>query len=497
MKITQYFSIKSKKNLKGIAFTAFLILFLVISAVQPVYADDSSSNSGSSSRFTMACKYPGQIIEAGEVVKFDITIKNVAGTNTPKKLRVDTFKGENDWEFKFIKNDMKIDRLSLEPGESDTVQLEVKTAGDTPVDTYQLRVSLDDAKLWLYIIIDKTHAGENGVLKLKIVNEQGDTIKGAKVSAFSDRKSNASTVVYSTSDGEVRTELVQGTYRLLVENDGYLSREKDDVVIQSGYTEDVGTLMLERKNFGLDIDTKAPVVTAQIGDKPIFEMKLSNVGKSDDTFTLSYEDMPDGWYGRYKEAADSTSEVSEVFIKAGEEKTVFFEVIPPYSVTKGDYTFKSDVISSDNSSYKTNLKATIKGSSDLEVFSEKYLYEVTKGETVEIPVKILNKGNGVALTNVRIEVSTPEGWKVTTSPETLPSIAPGKKDTVLLKVVPPSNIAASEYKITVKVVSDQNEVSDSIRIDVKENSLIGIFGILMIIIVGAGVYYMYRKYERR
>ncbi|MDD3977267.1 MAG: NEW3 domain-containing protein [Methanomicrobium sp.] len=484
-----------RKNLFKSSASALLILMLFLTTVQPVAADESESTY--QGNFQITCKFPGKVIEAGETIKYDLTISNIAGTDYAKKIRVDTFKGEEDWEFKFLSGDVEIDRIALSKGQSETIQLEVKTAGDTPVDTYQFRVSIDDAKIWLYVIIDKTHAGEDGVLKLEVVNEQGEKIKGAKVSAFLKRSSSPETSVYSTADGQVRTELDQGTYRLVIEKDGYLTREKDDVRIQSGYTEDVGTLMLERKNYGLDIDVKAPVVTAPIGDKPLFEIKLSNVGKSDDSFMLSYEDMPDGWYGRYKETSDSKSELSEVFIRAGEDKTVFFEVIPPYSVTKGDYEFSSSIKSSDGSVYETGLKSTIKGSSDLQVFSDKYLYEVTKGDTIEIPVKILNNGNGIALTNIKVEVSTPDGWKVTTSPETIPGISPGEREVVTLKVVPPSNIAASEYKITVKVLSDQEEVSDSIRVVVKESSLIGVLGIIMIIIVAGGVFYMYRKHERR
>lgn len=481
-----------KRNISNFFVCTALTLLLFSSLTAPALADSSGTGN-----FEISCRYPGKIIDAGETIEFNLNIKNVAGTEYAKKLRVDTFKGEDDWEFKFLTGDTEIDRIALKQGESETIKLEVKTAGDTPVDTYQFRVSIDDGKLWLYLIVEKTHAGEDGVLKLEIVNEQGEKIKGAKVSAFMDKNTVPDTQVFSTADGQVRTELDQGTYRLLIEKDGYLSREKDDVKIQSGYTEDAGTLMLERKNYGLDIDVKTPVVTTPIGQKPLFEMKLSNVGKSDDTFVLSSENMPQGWYGRYKETADSKSEISEAFIRAGEDKTVFLEVIPPYSVTKGDYTFGSLISSSDGSQYTEELKATIKGSSDLQVFSDKYLYEITKGDTIEIPVKILNNGNGVALTNLKVEVSTPEGWKVTTTPETISGIAPGQRETVTLKVVMPSNIAASEYKITVKVISDQEEVSDNIRIVVKESSLIGIFGIIMILLVAGGVFYMYRKYERR
>ncbi len=474
-----------------------LVVNIIIILIFGVIANPVMGEVQDTSNIKVSCKYPGKVIEAGETVIFDLVIKNTATTNYPKKLRVDTFKGEEDWEFRFLTEGGEIDRIAYSGGETDTIQLEVKTTGDTPKDTYPFRFSVDSGKLWLYITIKESHAGENGILKLEVVNEQGDKIKGATVSAFQGKSTSADIVVYSMADGKIRTDLDQGEYRILIEKNGYLSREIDDINIQSGYTEDIDTVMLERKNFGLDVDVKTPVTTSLIGQKPLYEMVLMNVGKSDDLFRLSSKNMPEGWYGRYKETIDSKSELSEIFIKTGEEKTVYFEIIPPYSVIKGDYSFDSVINSTDGMEYITELKAIIKGSSDLQVFSEKYLYEITKGKTAEVPVNILNNGNGVALTNIIVEVSTPEGWKITTSPETIPSIEPGERKTVYLTVVPPSDIAASEYKITTNVISDQEEVSDSLRIVVNESSMIGVFGIILMITAAGSVFYMYRKYERR
>jgi uncharacterized membrane protein len=68
---------------------------------------------------------------------------------------------------------------------------------------------------------------------------------------------------------------------------------------------------------------------------------------------------------------------------------------------------------------------------------------------------------------------------------------------VQLRIVPPGNIVASEYKITVKVASDQTEVKDDFRVVVKEQSLVAVFGIALLLLIGGGVYYMFRKYSRR
>lgn len=443
----------------------------------------------------ISCTYPGRIVEAGETVKFELKIKNNVGTY-PKRFHIDTFKGEEDWKFSFYSGENEIDRVAMQEEEEISVTFEIDTAGDTPVDTYPVRVRLDDGRIWLYITIEKSHAGESGVLKATVVDEQGEKIKGASISIINEKSGTPVKTVLTTADGQMRTEVGQGDYILRIESDGYRGTEKDGVSVKSGYTTEVGTIMLEKKNYGLKIDVKSPLVTASIGDKPVYEIDLSNVGKSDDVFELGVEGLPDGWYGRYKLAEDSTGSVSKLFIDSGTTKTVFLEIIPPYSVEKGDYLFNATIVSTDGV-YTEDLEAKITGSSNMVIFSEKYRYDITTGESADIPVTISNRGNGEALTNVRAEVSAPEGWNVRISPETVPSIQPGEKAIVYLKVTPPANIAASDYKISVKVVSDQEEETDEIRVIISESSLVGILGLILLIGACGGVCYFFRKHERR
>ena len=478
----------SRGNLSGFLFLSAFLVFLIIP--QSALADTISTNN-----IDLTCTYPGRIVEAGETVIFDLNIKNSFGT-FPKTLNVDTFKGENNWKFSFYAGENKIDRIQMTEGQEITVSLEIDTAGDTPVGTYPVRVRIDDGRLWLYVTIEKSYVGKDGVLKVTVVDDQGEKIKGASISIIDENSNKTVKTVLTTADGEVRTEVGQGDYTLHVENNGYMNADVDEISIKCGYTTDAGTIMLEKKNYGLSVDVKSPLVMASIGSKPVYEIDLSNVGKSDDIFGLDVSGLPKGWYGRYKLSDDSTESVSKLFIESGATKTVFLETIPPYSVEKGDYLFNATFVSSDGT-YAEDLEAKITGSSNMVIFSEKYRYDITKGDTADIPLTISNKGSGEALTNVRVEVSAPEGWNVRISPETVASIQPGEKATVYLKVTPPANIAASDYKISTKVISDQEEDTDEIRIIISESSLIGILGLILLAGACGGVYYFFRKYKRR
>jgi uncharacterized membrane protein len=47
------------------------------------------------------------------------------------------------------------------------------------------------------------------------------------------------------------------------------------------------------------------------------------------------------------------------------------------------------------------------------------------------------------------------------------------------------------------VTSDQTEKSDDFRVVVKEQSMVAVFGVLLLALIAGGVYYMFRKYNRR
>ncbi len=472
-----------------------LALFLIVTMILPAAVSADSSDDSSTSNVEISCTYPGKIIEAGETITFNLDITNNQGTD-PKKIRLDTFKGEEDWKFHIYAGDYEIDRLAMKKGQEVSVTLEIETTGDTAVDTYPVRVAIDDASIWLYVIVDETHKDEMGVLVAEVVDDQGEPIDEACINVYKHNTDKFITSVYTTSDGQIRTEIDQGDYDLLVEREGYRSREVKDVSINCGYTEDIGTVMLEKKTYGLLIDFKSPIVTTTSDDNPTFEAVITNIGKSDDVIKLGTEGAPDKWYFKFKENADSSESISSIYLDSGDQKTIYVEAIPPNSVETGEYSFNATFESSDYL-YEEGLTAGISGTSNMVVFSEKYKYEITKGDTVEIPVQITNNGNGEALTNVQTEVTTPDGWSVQVSPEEIASIEAGDKETVVLTVVPPANIAASEYKISLNVVSDEEEESDDIRIIIKENSYVGILGILLLVAVIGGVIYFFRKHARR
>lgn len=472
-----------------IFFTLTVSVFIVS---PPVMAMDASADS----YIRIQCDVPGKVIEAGETVNFDLTITN-QGSDSYRQMWYETFDGTKlDWTMRFMDGTQEVNILSLPNGGSKNITFVVETSSDTPVGKYTIRVHIGDGWYWVYITVSKCHAGEKGTLELTVVDKDGEKVKGATIEMVSEKDNAVSDRLMSAADGSVTTLIDDGKYSLNISKSGYNPYEKKDITIKGGIVTNVGTVMLEKSLFAADIIIKSPIITTTVEKNPTFEMIIKNTGKSDDTYQLASPTVPEGWYVRFRENAASSSDISEIYLKSGDDKTLIIEGIPPYGVQVGDYNFTVTAESS-QTVYSQDLGVKIRGNYDLNLYFDKYQYEVNKGEVLTFPMTLANVGNAGALTNVNVSVTAPDGWQADITPKTVASIPPGEKSVVSLWIVPPSNIVASEYKITIKVTSDQTEKSDELRILVKEQSLMPVLGVLILGLVCGGVYYMFRKYKRR
>jgi uncharacterized membrane protein len=86
---------------------------------------------------------------------------------------------------------------------------------------------------------------------------------------------------------------------------------------------------------------------------------------------------------------------------------------------------------------------------------------------------------------------------VSSSPNSTNTIKAGETQTFVISVQPPGNIVASDYDVTVKVVSDQAQGSDEFRITIVTSSYVPYIAGGIIVVVLVGLVFLYRKYGRR
>jgi len=484
---------------KGTAADPLFLFGLLLAAAitiilpQPAYAEVTSSVD---TYVTISCGLPGQVIEAGETAKFSLEVANYGQENNKRMWVESSGTKKFDWDIRFLDGDIEVNKISLPYGTTRMVTLCVETSSDTPEGEYALQVHIGDGWYWVYVTVSKTHAGEKGTLDLSIVDKDGEKIKGATVAIVRDADHAIVDTVMSTADGKIATDVENGDYTLKIRRDGYREVEKKDVRIKGGITTDAGTVMLEKALFAAEITINSPVITTTTDKKPQYDLTIRNIGKSDDTFRLASENLPPGWYVRYELKSSPGTDISEIFVKSGEEMAIIVEAIPPYGVAVGDYVIPL-VIDTSTDVCKENLTAKIKGNYELRVYAEKYQYTVNKGDALNFSITLTNTGNAGTLTNVKTAVIASDGWNAEITPETIAGIPPGESADVHLRIVPPGNIVASEYKVTVDVTCDQTEVKDDFRIRVQEQSLVAFFGIVLFALICGGVWFIFRKYSRR
>ena len=277
----------------------------------------------------LRCNFPGEVIEAGDTAVFDLAVTNRGDTGTCL-LNYWTYRGTEDWKIRFEDGDREVYRMLVPAGETKNVRLIVETAGHAAVGEYPIRVGIGEGTIWVYVRITKTHSGETGTLEATVVDKEGNVVKGADIGIY-DGDTRVEGML-STAEGKVSIGAPMGTYTVRVTKPGYREWEKKDVEVRIGRTIDLGIVPLEKENFFAEIRVKSPSKVVAIGTNPLYEIVLKNVGRNDDTFALSVEGLAEQWYARFRESREAAEEVSEIYIPSGEEKTLYLDLIPPYSV---------------------------------------------------------------------------------------------------------------------------------------------------------------------
>jgi len=439
----------------------------------------------------LSCDYPGQIAEAGDTVKFDVTVRNKGDADGTYTLN--HYCRIEGWDVYFEAGGKKIYKLFIPSGGSRSFTVVIETSGDTKIGEYPVTISVGTKTLDLYVKIVKSHEGEMGSLTLKVVDKEGENVKGAEVRIHNT--SGIVDTVMTTSDGTISVELPKGEYWAEIVKEGYETKKTESFETKIGRTTDLGTITIEKKEYFVDLSCNIPYLVSYVGESPVFELEISNLGKEDDSYRLTVDGLPPEWYYRFKESSDG-AEISEIYIPAGETRTLYLEIVTPYDVDVGEYSFRA-IARSLFAESSLNLTLKLTGVYRMSLYSPYYSYEIKKGESAKISLTVINSGSGTTLTNIKPEVSAPEGWMARISPEVQSKLEPGEKVKFEISLVPPADIVPSDYKITVKVRSDQLEEEEEFRIVVEESSYAALYGLLIILGIFGGLYYMFRKYGRR
>lgn len=103
----------------------------------------------------------------------------------------------------------------------------------------------------------------------------------------------------------------------------------------------------------------------------------------------------------------------------------------------------------------------------------------------------------MAIENVNLTSSAPSGWNVSFDTPTIDVIEAGATVEVSAHVTPSSEALTGDYVVT--MTADASEVSDSaeFRVAVETSVIWGFAAVAIIVVLLAGIGYIFRKYGRR
>lgn len=255
-------------------------------------------------------------------------------------------------------------------------------------------------------------------------------------------------------------------------------------------------------------------LTVDITEKGTYQTELTTdqanlEGHSDSTFTYTVNlqnrtaetqnyalqsSADPGWDVKFKSGGN---QVSSVEIEAGQNQSITVDVKPPAEVTQGTYSIPIKA-SNQSTSSELTLEAVISGSYGLELTTPSGLLStnVTAGGSKTIELLVKNTGTA-DLSDINLSSEAPMDWEVSFNPKTIENLAAGQSTTVEAKLTASDKAIAGDYVTNLKASAPEASSNAQFRVAVKGSMLWGWIGVLVILAIIGGIYYLIRTYGRR
>jgi uncharacterized membrane protein len=231
-----------------------------------------------------------------------------------------------------------------------------------------------------------------------------------------------------------------------------------------------------------------------------FNLTLHNDTAQDLTFGLNAQG-PAGWV--VSATPSSQAQAQSVEVKAGSSQAIKVSADPPSDVAAGSYPIDVTASSGDIQA-SGQLTVEIIGQYELQLTTPdgRLNGNGSAGSTAELTLSLVNNGTA-PLIEVKPTTSAPTGWDIKFDPETVATIDPGQSAPVVARITPSTAAVAGDYVVTIrasgKSADGQQTASANadIRFTVETSPIWLIVGIGLIVLVFAGLAFVFQRYGRR
>jgi uncharacterized membrane protein len=234
------------------------------------------------------------------------------------------------------------------------------------------------------------------------------------------------------------------------------------------------------------VTTSYPVLQGQTDAKFEFSLEVNNKSEADRNFNLSAQ-APVKWEINFKPAYEQ-KQISSFRIKGGSSQTVAVEVTPPKDAQSGSFPVVVGIASGEK---KQDVKLTVvlTGIYKLDAGTPTGLLslEALAGKPANMSLFVKNTGSAVNK-NISFSSFKPENWKVEFKPEKVEALEPGAMKQIEVIITSAGQALVGDYSVGLSVDGEKGSSKTvEIRVSVKTSAAWGWVGIIIIVLVIAGL----------
>jgi len=253
-------------------------------------------------------------------------------------------------------------------------------------------------------------------------------------------------------------------------------------------TQKINVTVREKLAAGEDftVTTSYPVLQGQTDAKFEFSLEVNNKSEADRNFNLSAQ-APVKWEINFKPAYEQ-KQISSFRIKGGSSQTVAVEVTPPKDAQSGSFPLLVSIASGEK---KQDVKLTVvlTGIYKLDAGTPTGLLslEALAGKPANMSLFVKNTGSAVNK-NISFSSFKPENWKVEFKPEKIEALESGAMKQVEVIITSAGQALVGDYSVGLSVDGEKGSSKTvEIRVSVKTSAAWGWVGIIIIVLVIAGL----------
>lgn len=279
---------------------------------------------------------------------------------------------------------------------------------------------------------------------------------------------------------DVPMKVNKGTYHFVVSADGLAELPLTVTVSEQG-------------TFRTEFTTKQPNMQGNSKAAFNFSASLKNETAEQQLYALM-ADAPRGWNVTFRVQGKQTTSAQ---VEPNATENVSIDITPPASIQSGSYKIPLHA-TTNSTSADLELEVVVTGSYEIELTTPRGLLsaDITAGSTKKIDLVIKNNGSA-ELKDITLNASKPVDWEVSFEPSKIEKLTAGSTTNVIATVKASKKALPGDYVTKMTASTPDVNTSAEFRISVRTPMIYGWMGVLIIVLVLGGVYFLFRKYGRR